>query len=467
MKRFIIFCFCYFIHIGIDAQIHERDSLRQLLISTKEDTTKIMVLARLSLYEPSFEGGLSLASEGLALARKISYKKGEAECLNQMGNQYTVIRNYPIALHYYLQGLQIREVINDSAGMGISNDNIGYIYRELSDYERAKSYFMKALQIQSAGKDIYGQAITHADIGVLYEQLKNPDSALFYYQRSFEYFNKSPEKYQLAITLNGLGSIQHQLGHKELAKNYYRLAINNGLEYSDSLNLPQSYLGMAVLLKGTSPVDSSILYAKTALHFAQIIKAYDVIVDAGRLLSQLYQHNNAVASLMYLNMAMEASDSAFNKEKDLQIQRLSYAEQERQKEMAYNKIKAAEKYKHDLQYAAIALAIIVFAGLFLLLSRSIIVNEKWVKFLGVLGLLAVFEFINLLLHPYLGAITLHSPVLMLLALMAIAALLVPLHHKLEHWLIHKMVVKNKQLRLTAAKKILSELEKDPDTKDQH
>jgi apolipoprotein N-acyltransferase len=96
--------------------------------------------------------------------------------------------------------------------------------------------------------------------------------------------------------------------------------------------------------------------------------------------------------------------------------------------------------------------------LFLLLSRSIIVNHKVVEILGVIVLLVVFEFINLLLHPFLENITHHSTALMLLALVAIAALIVPLHHRLEHWTTHKLVEKNKAIRLAKAKKTIEELE---------
>jgi amino acid transporter len=88
------------------------------------------------------------------------------------------------------------------------------------------------------------------------------------------------------------------------------------------------------------------------------------------------------------------------------------------------------------------------------LSRSFITNTKLIKFLGVIALLIVFEFLNLLLHPFLERITNHSPVLMLLGLVCIAALLVPLHHKLEKWTPTKLVEKNKQIRLVAAKKII-------------
>jgi len=64
----------------------------------------------------------------------------------------------------------------------------------------------------------------------------------------------------------------------------------------------------------------------------------------------------------------------------------------------------------------------------------------------------------LLLHPFLERITYHSPVLMLMALVCIAALLVPLHHKAEKWATTKLCEKNKQKRLAAARKTIEELQ---------
>jgi hypothetical protein len=108
--------------------------------------------------------------------------------------------------------------------------------------------------------------------------------------------------------------------------------------------------------------------------------------------------------------------------------------------------------------AITAIGILTFIILFLLLSRSILVSHKVVEFLSVVVLLMVFEFINLLIHPFLEKVTNHTPALMLLALVAIAALIVPLHHKLEHWSINKLVEKNKAIRLANAKKTIEELE---------
>jgi hypothetical protein len=112
----------------------------------------------------------------------------------------------------------------------------------------------------------------------------------------------------------------------------------------------------------------------------------------------------------------------------------------------------------DIQYALIALGILSLLILYLLLSRSFITNTKLIEFFGVIGLLIVFEFLNLLLHPFLTRLTNNSPILMLLALVCIASLLVPLHHKLEKWATGKLVEKNKQIRLAAAEKTIKQLE---------
>ena len=70
----------------------------------------------------------------------------------------------------------------------------------------------------------------------------------------------------------------------------------------------------------------------------------------------------------------------------------------------------------------------------------------------------MFEFINLLIHPFLERVTHHSPILMLLALVIIASLLIPMHHKIEKWIKEKMTAKNKKIRLEHAKKTIDNLE---------
>lgn len=172
----------------------------------------------------------------------------------------------------------------------------------------------------------------------------------------------------------------------------------------------------------------------------------------------MYETIDAKEALRYYKLSTAMKDSIFGAENQAQIQGLTFTELERQREIDEAKQKEAEERKHNLQYAAIALGVVCFIILFFLLSHTVIANQKLIGFFGVLALLIFFEFLNLLLHPYLGELTHHSPVLMLLIMVCVAALLVPLHHRLEHWITHKMVEKNNKIRLAAAKKTIEQLE---------
>jgi hypothetical protein len=87
-----------------------------------------------------------------------------------------------------------------------------------------------------------------------------------------------------------------------------------------------------------------------------------------------------------------------------------------------------------------------------------VASAKVISFMCVVALLIVFEFLNRLLHPIIGSITHHSPVFMLIALVCIAALMIPLHHKLEKWATKLLVAKNAAIRLAKAKRTVEELE---------
>ncbi|MEO6706118.1 MAG: hypothetical protein ABIN04_09760 [Ginsengibacter sp.] len=183
------------------------------------------------------------------------------------------------------------------------------------------------------------------------------------------------------------------------------------------------------------------------------------ILNASNFLSDYYRSmGNVDSAYFYLSVTVAAKDSLFNQEKSRQIQNLSFTEMLRQQEKAAEATAAKEEWRTNVQYAIIVIGILGFTILFLLLSRSIIVNEKWIEFLGILGLLLVFEFINLFIHPYISAVTHHSPLGILLISVVIAAVLVPVHHSAENWITHRLIKKNKRLRLAAAKRIVANLE---------
>lgn len=455
MREIIITLFVTLCWFKVSARAPEIDSLNKLLATTKEDTTKINTLCKLSFYDQSFQHGLDYAEEALRLARQIKYEKGEADCLHQIGNQYSVINNFALTLQYFLEALKIREYLNDKLGIARSYNAIGYVYIQLEDYKKAIEYCKRADSIKIF--DNYRCAINYTQLGQAFLQINQTDSALNYLQRSYEKYNTVKDKYQLNITLDGLGDVQFKMGNNDLAMAYYRQAEKNGVEYKDTFWLSYTYLKTASLYNTVKKTDSAILYAGKSLYYAQAANVLVNIIGSARLLSGLYEGNDKEA-LHYLRISQAANDSLYSRERTNQIQSMLFSETEREQELAEKKERELEERRENIQYVLIALSIITFIVLFVLLSRSIIVNEKWISFLGILGLLIVFEFINLLVHPFLERITNHTIILMLLALVAIASLLIPLHHKLEHWVKEKMTEKNKKIRLAAAKKTIEKLE---------
>ncbi len=413
---------------------------------------------RLSWLDESFERKVNWANEGLILARKLKNRKWEDNFLTRLGSIFWASSNYPLALHYNLGSLKIREELKDPGAIASCYNNIGNCYVDQGDFKNALLYYYKAEVINHKINNDDGIMTDALNIGRTYIKMKQYDSALKYFNMSYEIVNNTADKYKGgAEALAGLGNTHLQLGNIPLAREYYKMGIPKATSYQDWFSLALLYQGMGELFEKTNDIDSAAHYAHLALDLSLKNKNQPVVISSALLLSGLSERSNDKDALHYHKIAMAAKDSTFNTDKAVQLQNLAYIEQERQKEMESVKLKVDAERKTNLQYAAIALGLVIFIILFLLFSHTVVANQKWIKFLGILALLIVFEFINLFLHPYLGNLTNHSPLLMLGIMVCIAALLIPLHHQLEKWITHKLTEKNRKIRLAAAKKIMAEL----------
>ena len=460
MKKLLFLITLIFISNSSPAQTKQvRDSLNNVIKTSKQDTAIVIALCRLTFLTPTNEIKFSLVNKAIALARKIKFEKGEAFCYSALGNHFNfIISDYPQSLKFHLKALKIREKLNDVPGIVRSLGAVGTVYAALQNNEAALAYYFKAEEVLKQINIPLEKAVIYRRIGEIYLSQNKLDSALIYFNRSYENVNAKASKFELSHTLVDLGNVHTALGNTELAFLYYRTSIAMAIESNRPTAKPGGYLGLSKLFLKTNNKDSAIYYAKQSLTTLRPGGYSALEIEPARLLAQLYKNRDDKEAVRYYEMAWEAQDSVFSGSNTAQIQSLSFSEQERQRELNESKFKEAEDRKHNLQFAAIAIGLITFIILFFALSRSIIVKTKFIEFFGVLLLLAVFEFINLFIHPYLDKATNHSPVLMLLVLIIIGAGLVPLHHKLEKWMTHVMVEKNKRIRLEAAKKTIASLE---------
>lgn len=451
----------YFFVTSANAQTPKLDSLQSVLSRTTVDTTRVNLLVQSSRHQSTFEKRIASANEALVLAQKINYGAGQAIAAEQLGSQYRAHGNYPLALHYAFSSLAIREQINDTTGMSRGYFIAGLVYEEMGDIKNALSHLQKAIKYSSPDNTRIG-AITNAGIAGIHFKLNKMDSALHYYQKSYEYFNLDRDKFAYCAALDGLGDLQFEKGNYELAIGYYRQALQNAAEYNDKTGYMTTYHRMATLFKAMAERDSTIKYGKLTLQYASDLNNYAQVNKTATMLSKIYQDENPRTSLSYLQTAKAATDSILNLQTSGQIQSLVLGQAERERAGAAKKQSDLEQNRQNIQLTFIAFTIVTFVIVFLLLSYRFITNSRLIEFLNGISFLLIFEFLYLLLHPFLEKVTHHSPASMLLALVCIAAVLVPLHHKMEHWTSARLVEKNKAVRLAAAKRTIEQLDKKPE-----
>ncbi len=465
MKKLLIFLSCFsLLHTGYTQ--NKADSLKNVLAATTNAIARFDLYSKLGEeYFSSGNNNLDSASclKMLQIAQQLNNDSLLAISYNFAGNLFLFnTGDYSKSLEFFFKGIPLAQKANDKRRLSSLYIDISIVYENLGNRDEQLKYIRKAeAALPAKSSPMYNYMIRQVQYNYsrYFLFMKKPDSAMHYTQalnetnlrlRSFLY-----ETYAQML----LGAVHEQLADKDLAGFHFKRAN----EQSDSMQY--SYVKFIIkpayinFLLNNNEIAAAQQQAQQLLETGKQLNNYDYKQAAAGFLRSVYDSLHQTDSAYYYARLESAfRDSVFSKEKTNKIQSLAFSEQLRISEEEAKNKQEAEQRKQNIQYALIALGIIIFILFFLLLSRRFIIHSKVIEFFGVIALLIVFEFLNLLLHPFLERITHHSPVLMLLALVCIAALLVPLHHKLEKWATHKLVEKNKAIRLASAKKTIEKLE---------
>ena len=435
------------------------DSLFTVLAQEKNEDRQLDLILK-HIYK-----GIDVPDETMRLAQRLidvgkqtNTLAPQASGLCKLGSQYRFLGNPVRALQQHQQAMAVARQLGNPTLLSIVLRQAAHVYKDREENRRAISLYKEALVYAVKGTDDSLGVSQLLNLGGVYLTLGKLDSALSYSQRAYEGAIATNVLGDIDYIYLFLGGVHSRLGNEALATNYLRLGINRSFIDESERDQCALYNGLAQHYQRFNKPDSSIYYAKRAIDVVRKTPWFHNSAKPAHLLAELYQGRNCDSSLAYARIAAVAGDSLTNKQASQQIQLMTFDEDMRQMEVEKAHQEAELQRKQNIQYALIALGIFALLTLYLILSRSFITNIKTIEYAGVIGLLIVFEFLNLLLHPFLERITHHSPILMLLALVCIAALLVPLHHRLEQWAVATLVAKNKTVRLAAAKQTIAELE---------
>ncbi len=416
------------------------DSLGLLYNSAKDDTSRVELLWRMasaaSVYNP--DTAFILAFESISLAKDIKNIEGQARATGIMANIFMRIGNYPKALELNIEKLKLVEKNKEKLNLASVLINIGIVYALQEEYQKALTYYKRAdsiIKLYNLESISYNIALNTGDT---YDRLNQSENAFTYFNRSLEIARKDEDGDLIGTSLTGIGHSYRKLEKYTEATNAYLEAIKYLQAAYDYEMLCETTLGLAKLFRTTGKKDSARYYANFSMTIAKTgfpTKEMEAAIFLSDHYKKIRKFDSAFA---YIDYARQLNDSINSKNNIRKSQIISSNEQIRQLELAALHIKEKKDRSTQLQLLLIAVFIPMLFMLTLLLSR-VILSVRLIRLLGIISLLFFFEYLTLLIHPTVANITHHTPIYEIIILVVLAAFIIPVHHKLEHWMIHKLL----------------------------
>ena len=239
-------------------------------------------------------------------------------------------------------------------------------------------------------------AVIDQSYGYIYTQLNQFDSARFYFNRALPYFENNTNESNKINFYSQLANMYKKTGDNSTAIEYYQKVKALGEKNGSLESIRSAAKNLDSLYLTTGDYKQSSLYN-----------------------SVYYQYKDSIDKL--------------KKENELaQIEALD--EQQRAERARLEELEAKEK-RNRIQYMGIIIGIVV---LFVALAMMgwFKVSANTIRAIGFFSFLIFFEFIFLVFKKNIAGLTHGVPLYDLAFMIALAAILVPLHHWLEHKVIH-------------------------------
>jgi tetratricopeptide (TPR) repeat protein len=450
-------------------------------IAREEKLDEGLVLSDCALAEGYRQRGdndraLGYCNQAVTLAGEGDNDTLQVLAYNSLGKIYERRNEKLSAFRNYLKALDIAEQSKKDALIQSVTDKLADFYQSIHAYDKAIDYGMRTAELDRRLRDYDGLSGDYETLGGLYKNKKEYDIALGYFEDERALGDSIRlDIYSIAAYFHIFGlyldSRQYQKGmtyldHHPLVMNYFNHA---GLHFYIDECYGDAYMQMGKL-------DSAAYYFKLAepqveARGGPYMKAelYDELGDFYRRKSDLRQaaiyylkeraigqatgrlQTSQAAALMldsvYLQMHEYQSayiyreeytrdaDSLRNLARETDLLKLEVDNDSRRREREAKEEEQATEHRHNVQYMGFTVGLVVLFIVLVMLGW-LAVPPSVIRTLGFLSFIFLFEFIILLADKQIQSWTNEEPWKVLLIKIALAAILVPLHH----WLEHKVIV---------------------------
>jgi tetratricopeptide (TPR) repeat protein len=275
----------------------------------------------------------------LEIDKQISYQKGIAATLNNIGLIYSKQGAYLKALDNYTKSLQIEEQIGNQSGIALSLNNIGIIYNNLGDFENAFNYYNKSLMIKEQIGDLKGAAASLNNIGIIFQDQGDFPKALEYHFKSLKIKQEIGDRFGIAPSLTNIGTVYLNLGDFDKALDYHTQSLKIKEEIGDQIGITQSlnYIGIVYHKLGNYP--NALEYCHRSYELALTLGALEYQRNSCSCLYDTYKAmGNGIKALEYHELLIVIKDSLDAEETAKRLQQMEF-----QKAMLQDSIKKADE----------------------------------------------------------------------------------------------------------------------------
>lgn len=427
-----------------------------------------------------FDAALEQTAQAMLALEKDPQDSIKTVLLLETGDIFLGKGNSLTAYEHYNRAYDLAYVEKNFELQTAAYHHIALLYNGLNRADLAESILHKSLEANRSRNDAHGMLYDYVDLARVVEQKEYIERALhlsdslnsvrnrmfakqlmFAYhmvveknsQAALAYLHSNPDLYQLQVNRGPaqfewqIGSVYFYANQPDSAIAYYKNAepeLRKGLDAPGLIELSQN-IGKCYLQLGAP--------AKALPYFSEAIllsRQLGNLLTHRQLLLQMSQAQAATGDYKeahaFNQQYLQYLDSAnrINSGRELALLEVERANNIHQHDLAELEHKIErEKY---LQYNIISLAIVMLF-VFLIVAGMFPVSKFVTKMLGYISFICLFEFIILLIDTSLHHAAHGKPLYIWLGKIVIIAMLVPIHHFLEH-LVVKFVQsqKLKQIR---------------------
>ena len=358
----------------------ELDSLRMVVLSSHNDTNKVLQLKDLSYkyLKVQLDTAFLLSKKAIKLSEELQYDFGYATSLNQMGLVFKYKNQYDSALYYYnkslalfdnleneserasilnrlgnvykrfgefdqsadcfMKSLRIYQNLKDSLRISYILNNLGVLYCDLGRFDKSLEYYLLTLDIKKKLNLESGLHIIYMNIGNVYDEFKLYDKSIEYYKVALELVANSENKYDQMLLLHNIGNSYEQTGKLKDAINFYLKAISVQKEIGEKETLVFSLQGLGnTLIKEGSFTEGEKYLLQSydlAIEIKDIRKSHRL---AKNLYEAYYNKGDFKKSVSYLKDYIDIEDRMFTKEQKTKIAELEekYNAEKREQQIAF------------------------------------------------------------------------------------------------------------------------------------